>query len=208
MKRKVNGAALRVPPLDPRREASAQHLLYLLWDDLPLLHRLLSAHIECVGQWSTLSRGQAQLATEIAAADVAGSQLDARADLLEEFCLVWREGRGRPVDRDALERSGAVSDRYLDGVAEVAGELASDGESLIEALRARDDERLQGFRTKAADALEAFLTEEGHIDPRPTLDEPALLARVLATPAAAQLPDPAAAEWVFRWWRLAASSTS
>ena len=121
---------------------------------------------------------------------------------------MWREGRGKPVDRAALERSGAVSDRYLDGVVELTRELASTGEGLIEALRARDDERLQGFRTKAADSLETFLTEEGYIDPRPILDEPALLARVLATPAAAPLPEPAAAQWVSRWWRLAASSAA
>ena len=106
------GRALEVPPLDPRRGAAAQHLLHLLWDDLPLLHRLLQSRIERVGPWCQLSRSQAPLARQVRATPGAGEQLDARSQLLEEFCQAWQEGRGRAVDREALERSGLLSERY------------------------------------------------------------------------------------------------
>ena len=73
------------------------------------------------------------------------------------------------MDRDAIERHGGVSESYLDGVVEIARELGGDGEGLIEALRARDDERLQRFRSKTTEGLESFLIEEGYIDPRSIL---------------------------------------
>jgi exonuclease SbcC len=196
------GATLMVPPLDPRRDPAGQHLFYLLWDDLPLLHRLLESRIEHVGQWLTLSRSGAALAKAVATAGGIGSQLGARAELLEAFCRAWREGRGSPVDRAALEQSGAVSPRYLEDVVAIARELGGDGERLIEALRDRDDPRLQGFRTKATNALEAFLTDEGHMDPRPTLDESEIVIRILATPAADRLPETVATECAHRWWSL------
>jgi len=175
------GAALMVPPLDPRRDPAGQHLFHLLWDDLPLLHRLLENRIERVGQWLTLSRNGASLARATAAADGIGSQLDARAELLEAFCRAWREGRGSPVDRATVEESDVISERYLEDVVDIARELEGDGERLIEALRDRGDPRLQGFRTRVIAAFEAFLTDEGHLDPRPPLDE---------------------SECVHRWWRL------
>ena len=108
------------------------------------------------------------------------------------------------MEREAVERSDAVSERYLDAVVEIARELGGDGQRLIEVLRARDDERLQGFRTKTAEGLEGFLVEEGYIDPRAILEQSDVAARVLATPAAARLPEPVAAECVHRWWSLCA----
>jgi DNA repair exonuclease SbcCD ATPase subunit len=202
------GAALGVPPLDPRRGHRDQHLLHLLWDDLSLLHRLVESRIERVGQWLTLGSTGGELARRNAAEGGAGSQLDARAELLEAFCRAWREGRGRPVERDAVERSGAITDRYLDHVVEITRELQGCGERLIQALRARDDDRLQGFRSKAADGLEAFLSEEGFIDPRPILEESELVARVLAVPAAGRLPERVAAECLHRWWSLCGGPTT
>jgi uncharacterized protein YhaN len=202
------GTALGVPPLDPRRGPVAQHLFHLLWDDLSLLHRLLESRIEHLGQWLTLSRSGSGLASRIVAGEGSGSQLDARAQLLEAFCQAWLEGRGRPVDRDAIEQSGAVSGRYLDDVVEIASELGGDGERLIEVLRARNDERLQGFRSKAAEGLEGFLIEEGYIDPRPILEESDIVARGLANPAAARLPERVAAECVHHWWSLCARRSS
>ena len=155
-----------------------------------------------MGQWLTLSRSRAELASRIAAAEGVGSQLDARAELLEVFCRAWREGRGSPVDRDTIEQSGAVSPRYLEDVVAIARERAGDGERLIDVLRDRNDERLQGFRSKATDTLETFLVDEGCIDPRPVLEEAGVITRAMAIPAAASLPEPVAAECVHRWWSL------
>lgn len=196
------GAALRVPPLDPRREHIAQHLLYLLWDDLPLLHRLLENRIVRVGQWALLSRSRAALARRIKADGGTGAQLDARADLLEAFCRAWCEGRGRAVDREAIAQSDALSERYLDAVVEIARELDTDGGRLIEALRARSDKRLQGFRSRSADSLESYLVDEGYVDSRPILEESDIVARAMAIPAARNLPEQVVARSLHLWWNL------
>jgi energy-coupling factor transporter ATP-binding protein EcfA2 len=196
------GARLRVPPFDPRRESLGQHLFHLLWDDLPLLQRLLQRRLEHVGQWVAVSRSGSPLARRLAEGSASGAQLDTRVALLEEFCRSWAEGRGRPLDRAAIERSGAIRERYLDDVVEIARELGGDAEQLITLLRERSDPRLQGFRAKAAESLEAFLTEEGYLDRRPVLSEPEIAVRVMATPAAADLPDALAGACVHRWWRL------
>ena len=202
------GALLGVSPLEPRRGPDAQHLFHLTWDALPLLHRLLAAGIRTVGQWRTLVQAGGSVAAEIeASADVA-AQLSDRAALLETFCHAWREGRGKAVDRKAIERSQAISDRYLDAVAAVAAELGGSATLLLEALRARGDARLRGFRTKAAEDLESFLSEASFLDPRPVLGEADITARMASTPAASRLPQQMAAVCSHRWWRLAERSAA
>ncbi len=202
------GARLGVRTLDPRREPADQHLIHLLWDDLPLLQRLLQLGIETVGQWHQLSRSGEGLAREIQEMPQErgrGAELDDRQDLLQAFIQLWREGRGRPVDREVIERSDAVSDRYRDPVCEIARELAGDAEGLIDALGTRSDRRPQGFRSAAAKKLEAFLLDEGYIDPNPILDHADVIARALGMPAAGRLPDDVRSEFLHRWWALSAN---
>ena len=199
------GAALGVPTFDPARGYAAQHLFHLVWDDLDLLHQLLERRIQRVGQWQMASAAGSAIAEQLASATLVGGQLGARVDLLEDFCRLWSEGRGRPVDRDVLEASGAVSDTFFERVVEVASELDGNAESLIQAMRLRQDERLGGYRKQAAEKLEVFLKEEGHIDRRPILAEDEISPRMMASPAAARLPGDLAADCVYRWWVLSGS---
>ncbi len=199
------GAALGVPAFDPRRGHAAQHLFYLVWDDLDLLHRMLERRIRHVGQWRMASAAGSAIAEQLASASPTGGQLAARVDLLDDFCRLWSEGRGRPVDRDVLEASSAVTATFFERVVEVAAELEGDAKALIEAMRSRRDERLSSYRSQAADKLEAFLVDEGHIDRRPVLDEGEICACVMASLAAARLPGDLAAECVHRWWTLSES---
>jgi hypothetical protein len=197
------GASIRVPGFAPGDGHLAQHLIYLLWDDLPLLKRLLESRIERVGPWLSLSRDDAPLAAAIKAQAPAGTQLDARAQLLEAFCDAWIEGRGRPVDREAIEASDAISERFLDDVVDIAREFAGDAVRLIESLSERSDERLGGFRAKSVEKFQEFLQEEGYLDPRLVLEEPELVARALASPATRDLPGNVCNELLHRWFALA-----
>ena len=146
--------------------------------------------------------------SSVAAAAVADSerarQLDPRAELLQSFCELWLVGRGRPVDRDAIVESGAISDRFLEPVVELSDELQGDAGRLIECLREHGDERLGGFRSNNAERLDAFLTEQGYLADTAPLEEAELTARAMASPAAARLPADVAGECLHRWWRLAA----
>ena len=196
------GAAIGVAPLAPNRDAISQHLYYVLREDLSLLHELLLARIETVGQYLNLLKGGSTLARKIASGSEVGAQLEARIALLETFCLAWREGRGKKVGRLELEQSGAVSEKYLDAVVAVAAEFDGDAGRLLTSLRERKDPRLSGYRSKSTEALERFFVKHGHLDDKPILGETQLLARAIDTPAANRLSSKIAAELLHQWWSL------
>ena len=107
------------------------------------------------------------------------------------------------MDREGLETSRAVSDRFLDSVVEIAAELGGDAENLLRTLQDHKDERLNGFRSKTVDQLEKFFEEQGYWDPKPILEEADLILRTQAAPAANRLPNEVVRDCLHRWWRLA-----
>lgn len=195
------GAALGVPALDPALGYAYQHFFHVLWDDLELLHAFLTHGIERVGQWETVS--ESALAVKLGGHAVSTEEITLRSNLLEIFCELWNQGRGRPVDREALVGSGAVSGRFLDDVAVIANELGGDPERLLDTLRSREDPRLKGFRASSLQNLERYLGENGYVDDQPVLKEEELRLRALASPAANRLPEGAADACLNRWWTLA-----
>ena len=199
------GALLRVPAFRPALGFAEQHVFYVLWDELALLRDLLTNVIEWAGQWRTVA-GTA-LAERLASRSIGATQVGLRLDLLEVFCELWKQGRGRPVDRDALIDSAAISERYRDEVVEIAKELDGDPERLLEALARRKDQRLKGFRSNSVDQLRNYLIEHEFLDDRPVLAESELRLRCMASPAANHLSDGVATECVRRWWEWAGKSS-
>ena len=200
------GAAIGVPSLDPRSDPRSHHLFYVLREDLSLLHELLTERIVTAGQWLNLSGAGTDFAKAVATRSAAGAQLGDRIALLETFCLAWREGRGKTVGRAELERSEAVTEKYLAGLVEIAGEFGGDASRLLAALRERKDSRLSGYRTKATEDLERFFEEHGYIDAKPILDLNEIVERALGTPAANRLSPGVAAELMHAWWSLSGES--
>ena len=150
------GVALGVPVFAPTLGYAGQHFFYVLPDHLELLRDFLMNGIEKAGQWKTVS-GTPLAKRLLGSRSITSHEIDLRVSLLELFCEVWNQGRGRAVDRDVLVQSGAVSERYLDDVVDITGELDGDPEKLLAALLAREDPRLRGFRQSSADALEGYL---------------------------------------------------
>ena len=157
---------LEVPPLDPERPAGSLHLFHLLRDDLPLLYSLMDT-------WRILSLGQleALLASDAAPAALGGEdacdRLRRRGRAARTWIGLWRQGRGRRVDRGVLEQCDSVSAVFVDRVAELAEHVRGDGEALVRALR---DGRIPHFRTSKIHELERELIDEGRIDLRERLD--------------------------------------
>ena len=158
-------SAIGVPQVEPLGPATGIHLFHVLRDDLPLLHRL-------VDQWRVASLGQLDglLASDTGEAAIADTtlreRLATRSRCAKIWIDLWREGRGRPVDRGALEQSGAVSTVFIDRTATLAAALDGDGERLVAALR---EGALAHFHTSKIDDLEHWLTDVGRIDERPRL---------------------------------------
>ena len=195
------GAALSVQAFRPALGYAEQHFFYVLWDHLDLLHVLLSNGIERAGQWKTVS-GTA-LAERLDSRSGARPEIPLRLDLLEVFCELWKQGKGRSVGRDALGDSGALTERFLDDVVSIARELDGDPERLVAALGEKKDPRLRGLRSSSARALKHYLIENGYLDDRPILTEGDLQLRALTTPAANRLPDGIASGCLKRWWEWA-----
>ncbi|MDE0270016.1 MAG: hypothetical protein OXP11_02305 [Gammaproteobacteria bacterium] len=152
--------SLGVPHFDPRLEPGSLHLFQLLRDDLELLHSLIAMwRITTLGQLeSVLSSNAAEGAIPDASVR---SHLEQRCKAARAWTDLWRQGRGRHVNRAVLEQSGAVSDKFIDQTAELADELQGDGIALINALR---QGRLKRFRTTTTDELEQWLADEGYTD--------------------------------------------
>jgi exonuclease SbcC len=203
------GVTLGVPPLDPSHDDPLdQHIYYLLRDDLLLLHELMQARIESVGQCRSLLRGGSSFAKSVVEGSEIGASLEARIELLEIFCHTWREGRGAKVARVEIEESGAVSEKYLEAVVEVARELGGDASLLVAALKERKDSRLAGYRKKSALELEEFFIDRGYIDDKEIPTEKDAVDRAIGTPAANQLSPKIAAELVHQWWTFSNHSKS
>jgi hypothetical protein len=75
-----------------------------------------------------------------------------------------------------IEATDAVTENFVDEVADLAKELNGDGEELVGALRAGEVSR---FRRNKADELETYLTESGHIDPVDPLEPAEVRVRVV-----------------------------
>ena len=159
---------LGVPPrLDPYRPEGGIHLFHLLRDDLALLHTLMDT-------WRIDSLGQLEVLLASDAAQVAlpeegvRHRLRQRCRVVRTWVGLWRRGRGRSVDRGVLEQCPAVSDTFIDRVAELAARTGGDGEALARALRAGEVDR---FRSRKIEALEQWLADEGYTDDRERLND-------------------------------------
>ena len=158
-------ALLGVPQYGPHTAVGGIHLFHLLRDDLNLLHRLMDA-------WRIKSLGQLERFLKSSAAQGAIGDVNHRLTLrnrcaaARHWVELWRQGRGKPVDRPALERSGAVTTVFIERATNLAAKLGGNGQDLIAAL---DGGRLPGFWDKKFDELKQWLDEEGYIDNQPLL---------------------------------------
>lgn len=148
---------LAVPRIDPWRPASAAHLAYLTRDEggeLETLRGLLEAGADTVGRWQ---KARTDLETAGVALPGGNEELAWRALVLEAFLDGWRIGRARPLTREDLEDSGAVSERMLPNVWSECLNQECDGARLIAAVR---DRAVARFGTRQIDELEIYLEGE------------------------------------------------
>jgi hypothetical protein len=150
---------LGVPTFDPRQGAASAPLWYVT-EDPEVLYRLRSAGIERWGHLRSL--------LEVGAVDGLLSQ-SAREHVrrngaaLESFVEAYTVGRGKAVDRDVLEASGAVSNTFIDKVSELADSADGDPEEILDALP-----DISHFRQDKIEELREYFRQENYLDPCPT----------------------------------------
>ena len=175
------GELLGVQRIDPWGNSHAVHLFHLLREDLMLLEKLLSFGVNSAGTARSIlaSRTRRTLLSESEAV-----ALLCRLDALDAWLAAWCEGRGRPLNRPAIEACPAISATYQDRIWALAETIDGDGRALLEAIDARKAEAVKGFRGDKREELEEWLLEHGHLDPRGPLVSQQILHRVLGSLAA------------------------
>ncbi len=157
------GSRLSIPTLDRRQHIGSVHLWYIM-EDVTRLHSLLSNDINQWRQLQDLVQNDSGKTSAVTTEEFA--KVEAAARLLDCLLKLWRQGRGKAVDRLVLKNSGAVTDSFIDRVTLLCETLSGDAEQLIEALR---DGQVKRFTGKKIDDLEAFFTENGYLDPQQIL---------------------------------------
>lgn len=163
------------PPL-PRtwNSPGSLHMFYLLADDLPLLHLLLTAGVDTVGHWHTAGeklRDAGRMTPD------EYQKIEAMTLLWERFLDLWRMGRPPRMTLEFLRNSAAGSSSKLPEVAAVLEQCGGDGAALVAALR---NKAVRRFPTAKIDQLEEELLEAGLIDSRPALAAGELIRRLAA----------------------------
>jgi hypothetical protein len=169
--------ALDVPDWSPRQPVGRLHLWYLIEPPSTLLD-LIESGTRTWGQLDNRYQLGGLAATPFEEKEF--SRVQALAKAVKVWKEAWHVGRGRPVGREALEDTDAVTDTFIDGVTEIAKERDGDAEVLLEIIREREDERVQGFYTSKADDLEDYFLDHGYLVRQDPLSPEEMWQRVLA----------------------------
>lgn len=176
------GQALTVPGLNPNRPLGMVHLWHLI-DDPKVLHALLVQRIRCWGPFESLVV-KGGLKVDGLDDDAIGL-VGARARVIRAAFAACRVGRGKPVDRAALEASDAVSETFIDRLTDLAGSFCGEASSLINAI---DEGQVQRWRSNNTEPLREYLEEQGYLDPEQPLTRDEVYYRALEV-AAKERPD-------------------
>ena len=170
--------ALGVPTANVHAPIEALHLFYLLRDDLPLLYELLAKYrIDTVGKW--LSFSQSGRADRLLPPQ-ACKRLDALCAGAREVQRAAAVGRGKAVDAQALEKSGAVTETFMPVLRDLIHDVGGDAKAMLKIIDDPGDDRVKGFRKKSRAELQEYFEERGYIDTNPKLEIATIYARTVA----------------------------
>lgn len=148
--------------------------LWHLVEDVDLLYDCLKRGIKFWGQLDSYCRnnGRIQKLNESTL-----QRINNKIKLSERFQELYRRGRSRPIDREILESSSAISGSFIDELTDKLVELKGSPKELVKALR---DGEISGFRQLKTEELEQFLLNEGHLDYQEALDTDEIIVQLHA----------------------------
>ena len=159
-------------PVRPWEHPAGIHVFHFLRDDLDLLWRLLRAGVERLGPLvSLLDSGEATLFLSPDERVLLRLRIEGARAWIE----AWREGRGRPVDREVLAASGAITPVFIDRLVELAGEVDGDPRLLLLAM---DTGAVPRFWGRNRQRLEEWFRENAYLGDAEPLDTSGLKRRV------------------------------
>ncbi len=165
---------IQVEPYDILvNDCNQLHLWYLL-NDIELLYNCLNRGIRYWGQLESFlkNNGKIKKLDEGTIQDISN-----RIRLLERFQELYRKGRPKPIDREVLEYSGAISGNYIDAVGDKLMELNGNPKKLITELR---NGEISGFRHNKIDELEQYLLSKEYLDYQEPVEKEDILVQLNA----------------------------
>lgn len=149
------------------------HLWYLI-DDPETLHAALSSGID---YWGSLKNYLAEGGLIEGMDDTDIQKMKEKADLLERYLQLYRQGRPRPIDRSVLEDCDAITDTKIEEVSELLKSVDGNPQELLEKLW---EGAVSRFYDNKKHELEGYLIDHGYLDAREPLDEDEILIRLQA----------------------------
>lgn len=155
------------------QDCSHIHLWYLM-NNIELLHVCLTRGIRSWGQLDSFIRygGKLEYLSESIML-----HLNKKIKLLERFQELYRRGRPKPIDREVLEQSGAISGSFIDRVSDKLVELGGNPKELIQMLR---NNGISRFGQNKTDDLEQYLLNEEYLDDQDPLEKEEILVQLNA----------------------------
>jgi hypothetical protein len=183
---------IKVPRFNPLTEEPEQlHLWYLL-DDQQLLYTCLLKRIGTYGQLKGFMQYQGRLP---GMNEKSLDSLQVKIRLLESYLELFRRGRPKPIDRQVLVQSGAISGTFIDLVSEKLQELNGDPQRLLLALGGKE---VQGFLQSKLKALEQYFVGLGVIDDQQLLSPEDLQIRFTAIVSNLDIPEDQAQAFIHK----------
>ncbi len=151
------GAKLGVPAFDLlTQNANQLHLWYLLTDSEALYH-CLSRGIRFWGQLEEFAKHNGSLHS-LGITDY--QKLADKAQLLKRFQEEYNIGRSKPIDRQVLEDSRAITNTFMDTITAKLHEWNNNPAQLVEALK---NGTVKRFNKNKAQELETYLIDQGYL---------------------------------------------
>ncbi|NBC64050.1 MAG: hypothetical protein GVY07_00125, partial [Bacteroidetes bacterium] len=151
------GKVLEVPPLaNVFNPVDQLHIWYLL-DDPDLLYKMMKQGIE---NWGMLKSYFNEEGVIKGLDENARNKIEQRAKIIKRYLELLRHGQNKPIDRQILEESDAVSENRLDEVSELLSKKNGDPEKLIQGLYDSEVKRYFNSKTKE---LEDYFIANGYI---------------------------------------------
>lgn len=165
------GERLNIPAFNPITDEPEQLHLWYLMDDPKLLYNALSSGIE---YWGALKSFLAEGGLIEGLDEQENRKIEEKAELLDRFLKLYRQGRPKQIDRSVLEESGATR---VDEVADVLAKQGNNPKKLIDAL---NNGALKRYHGSVVDRMEEFFLEKGYLDTREPLSEDEIFIRLQA----------------------------
>ena len=153
--------------------------IYYLANHPEELYHLLNGGVTTYGQWK-------QVDPKSWATLVQPDTIARRGQILERYLSLKKQGRGRPLTKEALSEGASAA--FVERLWDAVKECDYDARRFLALLEAREDERVKRFQKKSIELLRDHLVHTGFFDERETLDPDAIQRQLF--PFAAQLLGP------------------